>query len=333
MIKKNRKKTFKEGKKILKGGKRTLKRQDHNLTKKSKRKSKKKTKLLHINKKRRTRKKILENFKGGTIIMYSVYAEDDNTHTKQKRRCMCVNYETDMSNNMNITNNRKGRRCNKTALSNSDFCEDHQNCLGFLGKFLSGYEKEYNPKEWSHPYIEGSHNCYSYFLDDKTNELSNQCEKLCLDKNGNNCPKKTKGCRDLIPQPGNHFLLKTKGNLKSKTRHYTCDEMNNKILQDNKSIKNSKLLEKCPKNYYKGAMVTDPGNTFHFYRQNKDGTWSHKPGTLPVIDTDSDGKVIYVPHFANRDYSSEKRKKPINYTNFCHYYCIPSNKYETTYAI
>ena len=55
--------------------------------------------------------------------------------------------------------------------------------------------------------------------------------------------------------------------------------------------------------HYKGAMVVDRGNTFHFYRQNKDGTWSHKPGVLPVTNKDASGKKIYVPHFADRDYS------------------------------
>ena len=37
-------------------------------------------------------------------------------------------------------------------------------------------------------------------------------------------------------------------------------------------------------------MVVDRGNTFHFYRQNKDGTWSHKPGVLPVTNKDASGK-------------------------------------------
>ena len=56
-------------------------------------------------------------------------------------------------------------------------------------------------------------------------------------------------------------------------------------------------------------MVVDPHNTFHFYRQNPDGTWSHKPGTAPISNIDADGKTIYVPHFANRDYSKERKKK------------------------
>ena len=60
-------------------------------------------------------------------MVFVINKKDDNTtnHVENQDRCMCINYETDMSNNMNITNNRKGRRCNKNALSDSDFCQKH----------------------------------------------------------------------------------------------------------------------------------------------------------------------------------------------------------------
>ena len=72
-------------------------------------------------------------------------------------------------------------------------------------------------------------------------------------------------------------------------------------------------------------MVTDPGNTFHFYRQNPDGTWSHKPGTLPITKLDADDLPIYTPYTSNRDYTTPGDDDPINYTEFCGYYCIPKN--------
>ena len=37
----------------------------------------------------------------------------------------------------------------------------------------------------------------------------------------------------------------------------------------------------------------------HFVRENPDGTWSHKLGSNPVIDTDSDGNVIEDPKTAH----------------------------------
>ena len=107
--------------------------------------------------------------------------------------------------------------------------------------------------------------------------------------------------------------------------------MEKKIMSVNPIIRKTELTESCGKDSYKGAMVTDPGSTFHFYRQNKDGTWSHKPGTEKVVDTDAVGKKIHVPHFSNRDYSHKPNK--IKYNSFCNYYCIPNNDNITTNSI
>ena len=104
--------------------------------------------------------------------------------------------------------------------------------------------------------------------------------------------------------------------------------MQKKILNDNPSLIPAAFNVKCPNKYYKGAMVVDPDNTYHFYRQNNKGLWDHKPGISPITHIDADGKQIYVPHFSNRDYRNDKNNDDaINYTNFCGYYCIPDNKY------
>lgn len=70
-----------------------------------------------------------------------------------------------------------------------------------------------------------------------------------------------------------------------------------------------------------------------------DGLFYHKPGLNPVSKFDSPfegekGRQIYIPHFANRDYSKDTNANAnsndddddgINYTSFCNYYCIPKN--------
>ena len=48
---------------------------------------------------------------------------------------------------------------------------------------MSGYEPSYNPDKWSDPIVEGSHNCYTYFLNDQIPEVKNKCRKLCKKKN------------------------------------------------------------------------------------------------------------------------------------------------------
>ena len=255
--------------------------------------------------------------KKGTCKCVDYFHKDKHLFVKQKKREDGFNLET---------------KCNKKTAHNSDFCEEHKHCKKFFKKFTNGNEPKYQPKKWAEPYVESSHNCYTYFLDDIMGKLKKKCEKICEKKHKGECPRKTQGCRKLIPQPGDHDLILNSGNLNNKTFEYTCKEMEDKIMRDNPTLIKTELTNKCKKGYYRGAMVADPGNTFHFYRQNPDGTWSHKPGTLPVTNTDADNKIIYAPHTANGDYTKPNDNDPINYTAFCGYYCIPTNNNMKTNA-
>lgn len=281
------------------------------------------------------KKKTKKNIKGGTaqIVMYKIYAKDDDTisNDNNKQRCMCVNYKDDGNNKFSVIHNEKLHRCDKPKAKNSNFCKDHQNCMGYVKQFLSGYEPSYSKKEleyWHHPYIQGSHNCYAFFLNTMTQTLRDKCHQKCLKKHKTGCPKKMDECRDFIPQPGDYDLLRKYGDLKKKERKYTCPRMEKKIMSDNDEIYKVNFNDKCKKNYYKGSMVVDTDHTFHFYRQNADGKWSHKPGTLPVTDKDANGNPIFIPHFANRNYSNGNNdSNEINYNDFCGYYCIPDSNF------
>jgi hypothetical protein len=78
-------------------------------------------------------------------------------------------------------------------------------------------------------------------------------------------------------------------------------------------------------------MVVDRDHTFHFYRQDSNGQWSHKPGISPVSNNDATSRPIYIPHIADRNYARDKSENKeddaINYTDFCGYYCIPDANY------
>ena len=257
--------------------------------------------------------------------VYKYYSEtDDDTIKKEKeKRCMCINYK-------NHNDFQSYDRCTNKAIQNTDFCDLHQNCKSYLRNFLNGYEPEYQPINWSNPYVEGSHNCYSYFLNRQVKTVKEKCNEICTTthKDNKNCPKDNSDCTDLKPQPGDFYLIKKTGSDKEKERTYKCPNMQKKILNDNPSLIPSAFNVKCPNKYYKGAMVVDPDNTYHFYRQNNKGTWDHKPGISPITNVDASGKEIYIPHFANRDYTGDKNNDDaINYTHFCGYYCVPDNKY------
>ena len=167
---------------------------------------------------------------------------------------------------------------------------------------MSGSEPDYDPSIWKDPLVEGTHNCYMYFLNDQQQRLKQKCFNICKKKGKNNSSCKTKkqnGCSNLKPQPGNYAHLK--GNFKGNRRIYSCPAMIDKVLKDNykKGTKKSKIIhwnnltphqqfiKKCPKNYYKGAVVVHPKNTYHFYRQDANTRFSHKQGTLSVENLDA----------------------------------------------
>lgn len=59
------------------------------------------------------------------------------------------------------------------------------------------------------------------------------------------------------------------------------------------------------------------GTDYHWFRQNPDGTWSHKPGLKMVRDYDAYGNTIYDP---------EKCKWKECYTDFAGYFMVgPKN--------
>ena len=237
--------------------------------------------------------------------------------------------------------------------NNGTECKNYNICKKKFMEYMSGTEPNFDPNKWNHPYIKGSHNCYTYFLNDKIKAVSNECRRLCKKKHKGKCPKKTKKCRELKPQPGDYANLKGWIN---KNRKYTCSNMEKKIYSDNLEeisrsntkdkkegkgiVKNKKSMlfkvpftEKCPPNYYKGEMTIDDGHTYHFYRQDNNGRFSHKPGTLGVEHHDASGFPIYAPHLSDRNYNKEKRQNGINYNKHCGYYCIPNNHHKDTHAI
>lgn len=262
-------------------------------------------------------------------IIYNVddYSQNgkhiDNTFHNQSGRCNCLNYNMKNGDFDYDINSIEFERCPNPVDKKHNFCEKHKRCLSFMRLFTNGYEPDYEPEKWNDDkYILGSHNCYAYFLNVPNQSLIIKCKELC--KNESDCPDKNNTCQDLIPQPGDLSMILNKGNLKTKKREYYCDDMIKRITADNPKIKMVNFTNKCPDNYYKGAMVVDYKNTFHFYRLNKNGTWSHKPGITKVKTTDASKKTIVVPHLADRNY--KRTGSSLNYNNFCGYFCLPKSE-------
>ncbi len=179
----------------------------------------------------------------------------------------------------------------KKSIKNIDKIEDD-----FLP--LSGSEPHYNPKKWNKNYDDRmNHNCYAYFLDDFIE----------------NRPKR--------PQPGhvdpNMSIFKK--------QDYTREEISRRAIYDNPSIYCTHPEKKCEKGYYKGALVIDRYNNYHWLLQNSNGYWSHKPGQLEVTNTDADKKLIKDPRKANLMYEKNRTYKLL-YSDIGPFYCVPNEE-------
>ncbi len=64
---------------------------------------------------------------------------------------------------------------------------------------------------------------------------------------------------------------------------------------------------RCPTEGHLVALCMWPTHDYHWYRMNRDGFWSHKPGAMPVTNLDNSGQLITDPRTANRG----------DYTSFC----------------
>ncbi len=96
------------------------------------------------------------------------------------------------------------------------------------------------------------------------------------------------------------------------------------MMLDVPDIRRTTFKARCRRGASKIGLVVHPGEDYHYYRQDKDGWWSHKDGANPVKRFDAEGKPIWDPKTAARDY--RPRGSFLNYTDFCGYYCVPRDR-------
>ena len=164
---------------------------------------------------------------------------------------------------------------------------------------LNGYEPTYNPNYWNNnKNIKNNNNCYSYSVNNKNHKFGK-------------------------PQPGyfarfNHI----------QNNQYKCAYFFKRILNDIPSVYLTSFKQKCKKGFHKAFFAIDSNKNehdYHFYRQDTNQLWSHKPGTTNVINYDADYKIIKNPLKANRNYTSYNYDKP------CFFFCV-NNKFGKTKA-
>ena len=200
----------------------------------------------------------------------------------------------------------KDSPCTNEAVGTSLFCKDHQNCKPAP---TNGSEPDYIAEKLNkvQEYLE-THNCFSYAL------RGNKINKILMEK----CKGK-KDCQENFEQPGaGSGQRKAMRNENLRTcpvvQALTKSDLKNDFIQ-------SSFYEPCPKGMSKVALVVDKGTDYHWYRQNPDGSWSHKDGSNPVKNFDAKHRKIFNPKQASRDYGSD-----LNYEDFCGFFCVSRNK-------
>jgi transcriptional regulator with XRE-family HTH domain len=136
----------------------------------------------------------------------------------------------------------------------------------------------YNPGFWNNdPNIRSRNNCYNYASNKRT---------------------------DTFAQPG-----RGSGHMYTAI---TCPAVSQAALYDGLH-RRYVCFPDSEKPRYLVALVVAPGPgfvDFHWYRKNKEGFWSHKPGGTAARNVDNSGRVIYDPATCDRG----------PYTQFCGYF-------------
>jgi len=163
----------------------------------------------------------------------------------------------------------------------------------------SGSEPPYEPDKWNKPDVKNKNNCYNY------------ARNKILEKFG----RPGRGTTSEPPFPGE--------------AGYNCAAFVAAAKADGMTAVDCDKA--CPEGSYKVALVLDPDGSggklppdYHWYRQDKGGKWSHKPGAGEATDKDSSGKPISDPRTADR-----KRKTKdgwgAGYKDFCGCFCVKAS--------
>lgn len=101
----------------------------------------------------------------------------------------------------------------------------------------------------------------------------------------------------------------------------SCPELTARIRGENPTVTPIHFEGLCPYGTSKIALAVDPNEDYHFWRQDSNGLWSHKPGGTKVTNKDASQRPIYDPKISDRNFSDSSSE--LNYTDFCSFYCVP----------
>ena len=181
------------------------------------------------------------------------------------------------------------------------------------GIATSGYEVAYDPEKWnSNSKITTNTNCYYYAINNQLEPKSMQLWRVRY------------GIYGGLPQPGVYcgidiYALKDPQNGYDTVYPGTSKNLIQYVTEQDYAAYNQAhgggyifrpigRNERCPAGSYKVALIV--GSDYHWYRQNPDGFWSHKPGGTEVTNVDEQDNSIIDPQYAEWN---DRYKKFIGY--------------------
>jgi hypothetical protein len=156
---------------------------------------------------------------------------------------------------------------------------------------LSGSELDYDPDLWNlNNHIKTTHNCYTYALGKIVPKLSSKAQ-----------PGYSSGF--------NHIS----------NNEFNCKTFKKRLKKDAPGSYLEKYDNSCLPGFYKIFLALDPGNDYHWWRQDSNTFWSHKPGATNVTNLDANNEKIINPLYSNRNFSHRNYYKP------CFFACVYSD--------
>jgi hypothetical protein len=165
----------------------------------------------------------------------------------------------------------------------------------------SGSEPAYNPGLWNDADgIQHNNNCYNYGVNKMTNTYAQPGRQAMT---------------QFYCNPPNMDCTKGMGAVGV----IACNTVMASAIADGLTpwVENVQ----CPQGYFKAALVVHPGRDYHWYHQDNNGNWSHKPDKDQATNLDGSNNLIMNPRTADRRITGTT----LNYTAFCGWFCVKAN--------
>ncbi len=170
-------------------------------------------------------------------------------------------------------------------------CDDGKDQWAITVLPISTGELRYNPDIWNIDGIIESSNCYGYAIN---------LHPAYFTREPDMWDRKDPGFLDTVYN--NHmalgvYRLCVNANF---IKEGAMLDASNSVGYSGFTFSPINKYQVCSYGSYKVALVICEGDDYHWYRQNPDGSWSHKQGQTEAKNYDDSNNIIYDPEICNR---------------------------------